>query len=121
VISRRGTTYVNDIERLDTHEVRKGYAAKREQHVDGRVKLTSTKLMKAYPTLKRETPLVSIAALQKEEDKFTVYSLAVIGKVDAQVHEIVFSPAGLVNDPLEHRLVDLIGDVSKHDLRTAVS
>jgi hypothetical protein len=47
--------------------------------------------------------------------------LAVIGEIDAQVHEIVLAPAGFVNDPFEHGLVDLIGDVSQHDLNLVSS
>ena len=42
--------------------------------------------------------------------------LAVVGEVDAQIHEVVFAPAGLINDLLQHRLVNLVGNVAKHDL-----
>lgn len=44
-----------------------------------------------------------------------VPNVAVIGKVDAEVHEVVFTPAGLVNNALEHCLIDLIGDIAQHD------
>lgn len=43
-------------------------------------------------------------------------SLAVVGKVDAEVHEVILAPARLVHYSLEHSLVDLVGDVSQHDL-----
>ena len=48
--------------------------------------------------------------------KGELYSLAVIGKINAQVHEVVLAPARLVNEALEHGLVDLVGDVPQHDL-----
>jgi len=44
------------------------------------------------------------------------YLLAVVGEVNAQIHEVVFAPAGLVNNLLQHRLINLVGDVAKHDL-----
>jgi hypothetical protein len=42
--------------------------------------------------------------------------LAVVGEINPQVHEIVLSPAGLIDDSLEHGLVHLIRNVPKHDL-----
>lgn len=45
------------------------------------------------------------------------YSLAIVGKVDAKVHEIILSPTGLVNDPFQHGLVHFVGDVPKHNLQ----
>lgn len=47
--------------------------------------------------------------------------LAVIGEVNAQIHEVVFTPAGLVNNFLEHSLVDLVGNIAQHDLNAEVS
>ena len=49
------------------------------------------------------------------------YLLAIIGKIDAQIHEVVLAPTGLVHDGLEHGLVDLVGDVPEHDLGPPVS
>lgn len=42
--------------------------------------------------------------------------LAVIGKVDSQIHEVVLPPTRFVDDALEHGLVNLIRNVPKHDL-----
>lgn len=42
--------------------------------------------------------------------------LAVIGKVNSQIHEVVLSPTGFVNDPLQHGLVDFVRNVPEHDL-----
>lgn len=47
--------------------------------------------------------------------------LAIICEINTQVHEIVLAPAGFVDDPFEHGLVDLIGDVSQHDLELVSS
>ena len=44
------------------------------------------------------------------------YSLAVVGKINAQVHEIILAPARLIDNTLQHRLVDLVGDISQHNL-----
>lgn len=41
-----------------------------------------------------------------------VANIAVVGEVNSQVHEIVFAPARLVNDALEHLLVHLVGDIA---------
>lgn len=41
-----------------------------------------------------------------------VSDVAIIGEIDAKIHEIVLAPAGLVHDPLQHCLVNLIGDVA---------
>jgi hypothetical protein len=46
-----------------------------------------------------------------------MHSLAIVGEIDAQVHEIILAPAGLVNDALQHGLVYLVGDISQHDLQ----
>ena len=48
--------------------------------------------------------------------KGELYSLAVVGKINAQVHEVVLAPARLVDEALEHGLVDLVGNVPQHDL-----
>jgi hypothetical protein len=44
-------------------------------------------------------------------------SLAVVREIDAQIHEVVLSPAGFIHNSLQHGLIDLVGDVAKHDLR----
>ena len=52
----------------------------------------------------------------KQKQRVGRYSLAVVGEVDSKIHEVVFAPAGLVHDSLEHSLVNLVGDVPQHDL-----
>lgn len=47
------------------------------------------------------------------------YSLAIVGKVDAKVHEIVLAPTRLVNDSFEHGLVHFVGDIPKHNLESS--
>lgn len=49
------------------------------------------------------------------------YSLAIVGKVDAKVHEIVLPPARFVNDSFKHGLVNFVGDIPKHDLQNRQS
>lgn len=44
--------------------------------------------------------------------------LAVVGEIDAQVHEVIFAPARVVDDSLQQSLVDLVRDVAQHDLRS---
>ena len=38
--------------------------------------------------------------------------LAVVGEIDTEVHEVIFSPTRLVNDALQHRLVHFVGNVA---------
>ena len=40
------------------------------------------------------------------------HSLAVVGEVDSEVHEVIESMARLINNALEHLLVDLVWDVA---------
>lgn len=77
--------------------------------------LTSTKLMNAYPTLwlLLDTSILGCS--------MGLDSLAVVCEIDAQIHKIILSPAGFVDDPLQHGLVNLVGYVAKHDLHEAVS
>lgn len=49
-----------------------------------------------------------------------VSNIAIIRKINAQVHEVVLSPAGLVDDAFQHSLVYLIWDISEHDGGTNV-
>ena len=44
-----------------------------------------------------------------------VSDVAIVGKVDAKVHEVVLPSTGLVHNLLQHLLVDLVWDVAKHD------
>lgn len=50
-----------------------------------------------------------------------VHLLAIVGEVDAQVHEIIFPPARLVDDSLQHRLIDFVGNIAEHNLGMSVS
>ena len=44
------------------------------------------------------------------------YLLAVVGKVDSKVHEIILPKGRRIHDALEKRLVYLVGNVAQHDL-----
>lgn len=44
-----------------------------------------------------------------------VSNIAIIRKINAQVHEVILSPARLVDDALQHSLVHFVWDVSEHD------
>lgn len=44
------------------------------------------------------------------------YLLAVICEINTQIHEIIEAEACLIDDSLQHLLVDLIWDVPKHNL-----
>lgn len=79
----------------------------------GRAELTSTKLMNAYPTLLQMASLSVMRVLSKRPG---LHLLAVIGKINPQIHEVILAPTGFVNDSLEHGLVDLIRNISEHDL-----
>ena len=46
-----------------------------------------------------------------------MHLLAVIGKVDTKVHEVIAAKTRLIDDPLQHCLVDFVGNITKHDLR----
>jgi hypothetical protein len=46
-----------------------------------------------------------------------VYILAIIGKIDTEVHEVISAEARLIDDLLQHSLVDLVGDIAKHNLK----
>ena len=48
----------------------------------------------------------------EEADMKRANLLAVIRKIDAQIHKIVLTPARLVDDGLEHSLVDFVWNVS---------
>ena len=54
--------------------------------------------------------------MQTTGDTNDLYLLAIIREIDSQVHEVVATKARLINDLLQHCLVHLIGDVTKHDL-----
>ena len=64
---------------------------------------------------------VHICQSGSTEVRSRVNSLAVIGKVDAQIHEVVLSPAGLVDNSLQHCLIHLVGNVPEHDLVSSVN
>lgn len=42
--------------------------------------------------------------------------LAVVGKVNPEVHEVVLAPTGIVHDTLQHCLVNLVRYVAEHYL-----
>lgn len=44
-----------------------------------------------------------------------VADVAVVGKVNSQVHEVVLAMGGFIKNSLQGCLVDSVGDVSKHD------
>lgn len=67
--------------------------------------------MNAYPTL-TWVALLSLSTL----GWLSTHSLAVVGKVNPQVHEVVLSPTRFIDNPFEHRLVNLIRNIPKHDL-----
>lgn len=46
--------------------------------------------------------------------------LAVICEVYTKVHEVILSPARLVDDPLQHSLVNFVWDIPKHYLVMSV-
>ena len=72
--------------------------------------LTSVKLINAYPTLDASTN----GSLGSEEN---CHILAVIGKVDTKVHKVIATKARLIDYLFQHCLVNLVGDITKHDLR----
>lgn len=76
------------------------------------MRLTSTKLMNAYPTLHRIISTCKACMNESHND-----SLAVVGKIDAKVHKIVLSPTRLINDSFKHGLIYLVGNVAKHNLQ----
>lgn len=45
-----------------------------------------------------------------------IANIAIVGKVDAKVHEVNLPTRGYEEHLLQHLLVDAIGDVPKHDL-----
>lgn len=51
-----------------------------------------------------------------EVDRRQFNSLAVIAKVDTEIHKVIVTKARLVNVLLQLNLRDLVGDVSQHDL-----
>lgn len=51
----------------------------------------------------------------------SIANVTVIGEIDSEIHEIVLAPARLINYILQHGLVDLVWDVSKHDSGADVS
>lgn len=54
--------------------------------------------------------------LGKLEVDECVADIAIVGKVNAEVHEVVLSKGSAVHDGLQHGLVDAIRDVAQHDL-----
>jgi len=52
-----------------------------------------------------------------DDNENSVYSLAIIREVNAEIHEVISAKARLINDLLQHRLVNLIWNIAEHDLR----
>jgi hypothetical protein len=69
--------------------------------------------MKAYPTLFMTVITCTIQNTGYDGND----SLAVVGKVNAKVHEIVLSPTRLVNDSFKHGLVHFVRNIPKHNLQ----
>ncbi len=65
--------------------------------------------MKAYPTLQYVS-----SSIRRRTAR--VVLLAIVCKIDAEIHEVVQAKACLVNDTLQHGLVDFVWNVAQHDL-----
>lgn len=76
--------------------------------------------LEAVPTLvaSRVDEVDDIQRINEVDESIT--NIAVVCKINTQVHEIILSPAGLIDDAFQHSLVHLVGDVSKHDSSTNV-
>ncbi len=59
---------------------------------------------------------ISIVSSAKLQDVISSPLLAIVRKVNAKVHEVVLSPAGLVHDSLQHVLVDFVRNITQHNL-----
>ena len=59
--------------------------------------------------------VISVKSSRAEQYRWC-NSLAIVGKIDAQVHEVVLAPAALVDDALQHGLINLVWNVPQHDL-----
>jgi hypothetical protein len=49
-----------------------------------------------------------------------VANIAVVGEIDSKIHEVIAAVAALINDALQHGLVNFIWNIAKHDSRPNV-
>ena len=66
------------------------------------------------------TNAIAVSYHARGNTKFTIL-LALVREVNAEIHEIVSSPARLVNNLFQCLLIKLVWYVSKHDLEMLVS
>jgi hypothetical protein len=64
--------------------------------------------MKAYPTLQ---------LLAKSEESAKASATCEGGLTNAKIHEVISSKAGLINNLLQHGLINTVWNVAQHDLK----
>lgn len=76
--------------------------------------------LEAVPTLvaSRVDKVNNIQRINEVDERVT--NVAVVCEINTQVHEVILSPAGIVDDVLQHSLVHLVWNVSQHDGSTNV-
>ena len=64
-------------------------------------------------------PAVACSSIHEVDDVVRVFevdesiaNVAIVGEVNTEIHEVIFATTGLVNNVLEHYLINFVGDIA---------